>query len=251
MALPNQLSGYYLLFSRESFAAFFDHISAVIFFRAPLAEHTEIKIFVLGILSSLLILFFGFYKKSFAQIKENLFYLIVIIAFLLPDFINGTLFIGRTTFQGNRLYIPLFCIIVIFFSFCRTLIRTNFKLEKILYGFIAILIVLSSYITLSNSKVYQDDLTFWTRVLAESKSTKLLPVIYHLDALVNHGLYNEALKEASLFAGFTEYKNISILRRIAGIYRILGNNEKADYYTSLIKQLFIERETEGKNSTAH
>ena len=240
--LPNQLSGNYLLFSKETFAAFFDHISAVIFFRAPMAEHTEIKIFILGIISSLLILFFGFYKRSYAQIKENLFYIIVIIAFLLPDFINGIPFAGRTTFQGNRVYIPLFCIIVLFFSFCKTLIQTNFKLEKMLYGFIAILIVLSSYIILSNSEVYKNDLTFWTRVIEESKSTKLLPVIYHVDALINHGLYEEALKETSLFAELSGYKSIAVVRRLAVIYKILGDNEKADYYTSLVKQLLIERE---------
>jgi len=241
IVIPDQTGGLSLSFSKQIFAVFFDHISAIIFFRAPMAEHPETKIFVLGIASCALILFFGAYKKSFAQIKQNLFYIAAAAAFLLPDFIIGAAFAGRTTFQGNRLYIPLFCIAVIFFSFCKTVMQINFKLKKPFYIFIAALIVLSSYITIVNSRAYKDDLTFWTRVVSEGKMIKLLPVLYHINALTNHGLYEEALKEALLYAQLTEYKNTAVLKSLVNIYKILGDDKKADYYISAIQRLYEER----------
>ncbi|MDR1696369.1 MAG: glycosyltransferase family 39 protein, partial [Endomicrobium sp.] len=100
-------------------AAFFDHISAIFFLRSPMAEHSDIKIFILGIISVLLSLFAAFYKKDKNGVKEILFYLLLPLIILLPNFISGDDKISRITFHGNRMYIPMFAYLVIIFLFLR------------------------------------------------------------------------------------------------------------------------------------
>ncbi|MDR1695403.1 MAG: hypothetical protein LBR69_02045 [Endomicrobium sp.] len=203
----------------QNCAGFLDMLSAIVFFRAPSAEHIEIKIIILGIISVLMILFFAFWKADEKLIKQNAFCITAILMFFIPSFV-----VMRFFFQANRIYEGFFFILIIIFSFIS---RLKDKQKNIAVFIISFLIILSSYITFKHEYIYKDDLSMWGQIVGEAPQVKLLPVLFYTDALVRRSRFDEALQILTLFAQQTGFDNISVLARIEQIYKLRNDNENA------------------------
>ncbi len=220
--------------SNLNFAAFFDHISAVLFLRAPMAEHRDSMIFILGIISVLVMIFLAFYRKDKGQIKEMLFFLTIPVIFLAPDFISGDYKINRIMFHGNRMYLPFFAFLAVFFSFINTLISQNVKLKNFIYVCLAAVIFLAAAITYKNTAYLQNNLAFWERIVKENKEVSILAVSPYIDALIENDEIEEALKQSEYYALLSDYDDMTLLALLVRLYIIYGFYDKAEEYAEKV-----------------
>ncbi len=203
-----------------------DMVSAVIFVRAPVAEHAGLKIIILGILSLLIIVFTVFYRADKSAIKQNIFYIAAILMFFLPS-----IAVARIMFQGNRMYTCFFFVLILIFCFINRI-----KQKKIAIFAILFLIILSSCVTVKREYVYKDDLSMWNSVINEVSQSKLLPFLYYADALVRRSAFYDAMQVLSFIAKETEFNNVAVLSRIRQVYELQGDSEQALQITELINE---------------
>jgi len=213
---------------------FLDMISAIIFFRAPAAEHVETKIVIFGIIAVFIILFFTFWQAGKMEIKQNIFRIIATLMFFIPSFV-----VMRFFFQGNRIYVGFFFILAVIFSFIN---RLKDRQKKIAVFILLGLIVFSSFVTFKREYIYEDDLSMWGHIVSEAPQVKIMPVLFYADALIKRNAFDQALQTLYIFADKTNFKNVSVLSRIRNVYKLQGDNEKA-----LQIQELIDREMQSRN----
>ncbi|MCL2144092.1 MAG: hypothetical protein FWH43_01155 [Endomicrobia bacterium] len=213
---------------------FLDLLSAIVFFRAPAAEHIETKVIILGIISALIILFSTFWKTDKKTIRQNICFMAGILAFFAPNFV-----VMRFFFQGNRIYVGFFFVLAIVFSFAE---RLKNKQKNAAVIIAAALIILSSYITRKHEYIYEDDMSMWTAVAAEAPKIKLLPLLFYADMLIRRNDFDTAMPLLTGLAEQTNYTNVSILFRIERVYERQGDAEKVLQIQGLINKELQSRQ---------
>ncbi len=232
-----------------SYKVLLDYYSSLYFFNIHFSAYTSNLSLVLGIIAFILGLVFLFFSNLSKNEKT--------IYFLLPVFmIIISLFASQGFYQGSRLYIPLFCTLVIFGSFIDT-----FKNKKITYIFLAVLCLIASYITIQKTPVFQNSFSFFKTVDSENPNYNInLANLYSYELLKN-GYFPEASKKIKEISEITNYKNgynlyllsviyiyeknyqnaVNILEKIINFdqkdiliklficYKALGNNDKSMY----------------------
>jgi tetratricopeptide (TPR) repeat protein len=181
------------LFSSDNINMIFDYYSAIFFFRtsfAALWEKATFQIYLMGSLSILLTAFFSFYRKDFHEKIKMSFYFLLPFILLFPTNLAG----GRLWFQGNRMYIPLFAIIVTLFSFLTYYIE-NKKTRTGLISLILIVIFLCLPITTKASYKFKNSIAFWGNVINESSYTNITAIKFHGYSLMQNGRFQEAINE--------------------------------------------------------
>jgi tetratricopeptide (TPR) repeat protein len=183
-----------LNFSKDNMTMIFDYYSSAIFFRTPIAANSNIYIVSLGILSILITAFFAFYKKTKKEIYKNIFYFLLPAILLIPNLAGE-----RLWFQGNRMYLPLFTIITLFFSFLSPYIE-NKKTRKNSIVAISVLLLISAGITFNKSDNYKNGLIFWEAMIRQSNYINITAYKFHAQALMKNGKFTEAINEITFIA---------------------------------------------------
>ncbi|MCL2335026.1 MAG: hypothetical protein FWC57_03070 [Endomicrobia bacterium] len=221
-------------------AAFFDHISAVFFLRSPMAEHKETKIFILGVISVLISLFMAFYKKDKTGAKEILFYVLLPIIILIPNFISGDNKISRVIFHGNRMYVPLFAYSVIIFSFCKNFTKTP-KYGKFVYAILICVIAASAAITLKSSSYLKTQMTFAERIISENTESSAYAIAYYIDTLLDNNQFDKAFAYAKHYGKESNYENTEILYPLGRMCMLTEDYENASKYLDTVYANYLKR----------
>lgn len=212
----------------DNMGMFFDYYSSMIFFRTPFAANTNIRIIIIGIIAMALTVFFAFYKKDYKDLSKNIFYLYFPLIFLLPNIISE-----RLWFQGNRIYLPLFGIIVLFFSFIESCSQ-NKKFKKVALPLIIILILFASNITWSKAKTFDNNLSFWETILKESEKPDMTHYKFYIFSLIENEKYEQALNLALQVSKITYYSNSELNYLLAFSYFMNRDFENAAKYFELV-----------------
>ncbi len=121
----------------------------------------------------------------------------------------------------HRTYLPSFGFLLIFSSVIYNFLSKKYKVLAIL--FFSIVILTSSILSFERNKVWKDDLTLWTDVIAKSPK-KPRPNAARGDYYVDHKQWNEAIADYSkAIENNPKYEQAYCNRGVA-----LGNNEKWD-----------------------
>ncbi|MDD5022473.1 MAG: hypothetical protein PHR82_10165, partial [Endomicrobiaceae bacterium] len=199
----------------HSYKVLLDYYSSLYLFNIHFSAYTSNLSLVLGIIAFTLSLIFVFFSNMSKSEK--------VIYFLLPVFmIIISLFASQGFYQGSRLYIPLFCSLVIFGSFI-----DNLKNKKITYVFLAVLCLIASYITIQKTPVFQNSFSFFKTVDSEKPNYNInLANLYSYELLKNSYL-PEASKKIKEISEITNYKNGYNLYLLSVIYIYEKNYQQA------------------------
>lgn len=246
-----------------SYKVLLDYYSSLYLFNIHFSAYTSNLSLILGIIAFILSLIFIFFSNLSKSEK--------IIYFLLPVFmILISLFASQGFYQGSRLYIPLFCTLVIFGSFVN-----NLKNKKTTYVFLAVLCLIASYITIQKTSVFENSFSFFKTVDSEKPNYNInLANLYSYELLKN-GYFTEASEKIKEISEITNYKNgynlyllsviyiyeknyqnaVNILEKIINFdqkdiliklficYKALGNNDKSMYYYQQAVNITGDRQT--------
>jgi hypothetical protein len=183
---------------RDNLDMFFDYYASVMFLRTPFGLNVTSKIYFLGAAAFLLTFFFAFFKKSGAErLKMSFFFLLPLI------FIAVNIAGERLWFQGNRMYLPLFAVIVLFFSFASKYLKN--KNEIVLSGAV-VLITVSFMITFRSMDSFKNSLSFWSAIVKDSRLENITAKKFHVYALVDNGMISEAAAESLYIAQITNFE---------------------------------------------
>jgi hypothetical protein len=229
--------GFGLNLSLDNIGMFFDYYSSLIFLRTPFNADSTIAVFITGSIAAALTIFFAFYKKTDQkEIKRNLFYLLLPLLILGPTLSAS----DRLWFQGNRMYTPLFAVVILFFSFMSAYLE-NKKTKKIAVAFISALLIFSSAIVWKRSEVYKNGMNFWGEIVKTNKHFELTAQKFYIYALTEQGKFQDAVNHAvkvSQTIGLSEPETI-----YAGAYAMYMNgnfSEAAKAYEFLIANKLME-----------
>jgi tetratricopeptide (TPR) repeat protein len=254
---------------RDNLNMIFDYYSSIFFLRTPFAAlwgKVSLKLYLIGTISILLTVFFAFYKKDTAEKIKMSFYLFLPLLFILPTNLAGR----RLWFQGNRMYIPYFAIIVLLSSFLTTYIENKKTKTLTVFG-LTIFIVLCGTIAFQASHKFKNSLMFWGSIINESSYANITAYKFHAYALMDNLRFQEAVNElmpiakslnfsydeinyalGSALMLYGDYENAAkifdiivtnkqivaypVFANIVLAYSHLGNKEKADYYFNMFTQ---------------
>jgi hypothetical protein len=181
-----------LHFTMKNTSYFFDYYASVIFLRAPMAANQSALTFFLGIIAFAAAAFMSFCgKKDKQSIYKSAFYFILPLIFLAPNFINDRLF-----FQGNRIYIPLFAIIITAASFCKTVAEGKERVKNIIILCFAAVFLTASAVTIVKTDYFQNPIKFWKAIIDENKFFDSTPYKFYIRALYERGHVQEAIDKA-------------------------------------------------------
>jgi tetratricopeptide (TPR) repeat protein len=202
-----EAGGFSIPFCRDGLIMFFDYYSSMFFLRTPVGvADISLKLFVLGLSGFLLSLFFAFYnEKDTKIIKRNIFFLLITLISIGTNYING----ARLWFQGNRMYVPMLGVIVVFISFLTPYLENKKTRSWIIYCSVIILF-LCVEINVKASYKFKNSITFWTNVINENDYLEVTSYKFHAYALMNNGRFQEAINELLPLANFLKFSNDEI-----------------------------------------
>ncbi|MDR1940921.1 MAG: hypothetical protein LBQ47_01165 [Endomicrobium sp.] len=159
-----------------------EYFSGAFFLITQFGIEPQISIIITAIISVALFVFLFIKQKS--NVKKMSFY------FLLPFLIIGaTIPGGRLWAQANRMYLPLFAIIVLCFSFFAS--QTD-KVKKTFLIFISLFICISFYISFNKNGVFKNSESFWGQIFTELKNHPNVIQNYYATALIRSARIDEA-----------------------------------------------------------
>jgi len=178
-------------FSADNVRMFFDYYTAAVFmttpFRALFDDNMSLFFYLLGVLAFALTAFFAFFKRTKEQRIENLFW------FALPLILIATNLVGeRLWFQGNRMYLPMFAIIILFLSFLKPYLT---KKNIIAHVIIATVFTISLVSTLIGSEGFSNSLTFWDKIISESNYDNVTAKKFRAHAYILNNRTQDAVQE--------------------------------------------------------
>ena len=214
----------------------FDYYSAVLFLRAPFAANSNVYLLIGGMISFALFAFLAFYKKDARAKKENLFYLLLPLFFILPAIIGE-----RLWFQGNRVYAALLGFIIILFSFLSPYIEntdsTKKKIRQIIISAIVVLIVICASISWKKTESFDGALPFWEKIIEESEVVNITAHKFHAYALINAKRPREAAVELLPICRSLDFSYDETNYALGQAFLLSGEFENA----AIVYELMIER----------
>lgn len=210
--------------SADNIGMFFDYYASMLFLRTPLGIDINAYIIILGAAAMLLTCFFAFHKTSRLGAMKNLFYLCLPLLFLLPNIVSE-----RIWFQGNRMYLPLFGIIVLFFSFFSARIE-KIKIRPFTVSVSLLLFLLFAAITQNGYAAYKDALSFWGTMYEQTAAPTVITQNIYTALLIENGDFEKAYPEALKAAERTGYANHTALYNLADCLFVSGDYGKAAQY---------------------
>lgn len=255
--------------SKDNIGMFFDYFSSAVFFRTPFGLNITSGTYILGSLAFIILCFFAFFNKNFKEKKALSFYLFLPFFFLLPNIMGE-----RLWFQGNRMYAPLFAIIIIFFSFLSPYLNNAGKKKAVVSKIIVmILIVLSFFVTYKKQATFKNGLVFWEALIKETSFVssahyrfyglelieldRLEDAINSLiyagqkigfadpeltyilsNAFILKGDYNNAAKALEIIISQGNYLRPHVYGNIFIVYHFLNDEKKANDAFSILQQHF-------------
>ncbi|MCL2144118.1 MAG: glycosyltransferase family 39 protein [Endomicrobia bacterium] len=213
--------------SSDNIAMFFDYYASLIFLRTPFGLNVTLGVYLLGAAAFLITIFFAFYKKDKIQRIRNSFFL------ALPLIFTGTNIVSeRLWFQGNRMYLPLFAVTVLLFSFLEPYLEN--KKNKTAAIMTAVLIILSSVITFKSSGAFKNSLNFWNAVITDSRYENITARKFRVTALIKNGMIQDAVDEAGLISRMTNFSNAEITYALANSLLLNRDYENAAKFYELL-----------------
>jgi hypothetical protein len=210
--------------------AFFNHISAILFLRTPLAAYNSVKICILGSISVIILLAAVFYDgKDKRVFKLKFLCLFSIFIFLLPDFMTPPLF-----FHGNRMYAPLLGTIIIVFYFAASFCKNKRIRPKYVLPVYAAFILLCAAATAKNLPQTKDGVTFWGGIVKESSAVDSTAHKFLIYSYLEAGRHRKALGTARHSAMLTKYGQNDIIELLANLYALEEDYENAAKYFELL-----------------
>lgn len=189
-----------LNFSDDNLGMFFDYYACAFFLRTPFGANVSIKIIIMGTAAIFAAACFAFFnKKDKNQIKRGFFWFCFPFLFLAAN-IAGE----RLWFQGNRMYLPMLAIIILFFSFIKTFLRGQ-KSKILAAVFAAVTIAAAVSITRGKAENFKNSLAFWEAVIGDSLKINITAHKFHSYALINNGNFQEAANEMLAICERTNY----------------------------------------------
>jgi len=215
----NEPSGYLLktAVNFRDYGMFFEYYYSVFLLRAPIAVNSFSKIAMLsGALLAVALPIFSFICAK--DKKKIIFYIVLPFILLLP-----TVMAGRVWFQANRMYLPMFAIIVCLFTIYDYLAGKYKDRERIITAAVVAAIILCSYITWTKLPVFQNGVTFFGKMYDESKHMgTLIPNLYAY-SLLKHGYLEEAFEVASKTTQPNAGENTALVYNMGNYYIIKGD----------------------------
>jgi hypothetical protein len=225
-------------FEKENFYAFFNHLSSIFFLRAPILSTIEPKNLIMGVISSLILCFMLFYSKTKKDFFTKLPFCILIFAFISIDFIATPVI-----FQGNRMYVAFFGIIVVSCYFYAQLfenaVRNKSCGNKIFFrAFFIVLLIVCASISLANEKYLKNGDVFWSKAqtyLQKVHNPARISISY-LFSLIRQNRLDEALDKALYYFNALQYKKAQIAHVISQIYLLKGDYVNAARYFTFLPE---------------
>ncbi|AKL98388.1 tetratricopeptide repeat protein [Endomicrobium proavitum] len=206
----------------DNIRMFFDYYASAIFMTTPfraLYGTIEPYFYPLGIFAAGLTVFFAFFKKNKEQKYENFFWLTLPLIMLAPNLIGE-----RLWFQGNRMYVPLFAIIILFFSFLQPYLKTKKTAAQTV---IAVIFVIAVIGTLNGSAGFKNSLTFWNKMINESAYEHITAKKFRVTAYIKNGDTQTAAKEALYIAQISRFSDPEIMYLLGLAFLQNGNYKEA------------------------
>jgi hypothetical protein len=184
--------GFSIPFCKDGVVMFFDYYSSIFFLRTPFGVVSmSLKLFFLGLSGFLLSLFFAFYNiKDKKIIKRNAFFVLITLISIGTNCITGT----RLWFQGNRMYLPVLGVIVVFVSFLTPYLENKKTKAWTIYCFALIMLVCITT-NIKASYKFKNSIAFWGNIVNENDYTEITSYKFHAYALMKNGRFQEAINE--------------------------------------------------------
>jgi hypothetical protein len=186
------VGGFSIPFCKDGLVMFFDYYSSMFFLKTPVGvADMTLELFVLGLSGFLLSLFFAFYNvKDTKIIKKNVFFLLITLISISTNYINGT----RLWFQGNRMYVPMLGVIVLFISFLTPYLENKKTRNWIIYCSVIILFICIQINTKASYK-FKNSIAFFGNIINESSYTNVTAIKFYGYCLMQNGRFQEAINE--------------------------------------------------------
>jgi len=209
----------------DNIRMFFDYYTSAFFLTTPfraLYGTIETYFYPLGIFAAVLTAFFAFFKKNRRQRTENFFWFALPLIMLAPNIVAE-----RLWFQGNRMYVPLFALIVLLFSFLEPYFKTKKNTVK---SIVAVVLLICVVTTLKGSEDFKGNLSFWNKIIEESAyenitAKKFLSIVY-----IKNDRTQDAVNEALYIAKETNFSDPEILFCLGNAF-LQNENYKESAYT--------------------
>ena len=100
----------------------------------------------------------------------------------------------RLWFQGNRMYVPMLGVIIVFISFLTPYLENKKTKSWIIYCFSVIMLICVATNVKASYK-FKNSIAFWGNVINENGSTEITSYKFHAYALMDNGRFQEAVNE--------------------------------------------------------
>jgi len=198
-----------------SYKVFFDYYCGAYFLKIHFSGYVTDTSFYLGILAFCISLLFAIFCKLTIYEKFLYFTLPIII-------ISVNLLAGQLFYQASRMYIPLACILIPFCSFLQQI-----KNKKIICVIFAVIISISFFLTIKQSKYFENPLTFLQKVDSEKPNYNTVFANLYSYHLLQNGNIHKASGKIKEIAEITGYKNTYNLYLLAVINIYEKNYQQA------------------------
>jgi hypothetical protein len=228
------VGGFSIPFCKDGLVMFFDYYSSIFFLRAPFGVvNMSLKLFILGLSGFLLSLFFAFYNvKDTKIIKRNIFFLLIMLISIGTNCMTGT----RLWFQGNRMYVPMLGVVVIFASLLAPYLENRKTRGWIIYCF-AIIMLLCIETNVKASYKFKNSIAFWGNVINENGYLEITAHKFHGYALMNNGRFSEAVNELLPLANFLKFNYDEVNYALGSAFMLNEDYENA----AKIFEIMIEK----------
>lgn len=232
--LNSILKSFYL----ENFSMFFEYYSSMFFLTVPFAVNIKTQTFILGSVAMAFTVYL-----TFSCGKEKLkkfFYFILPFMFIAP-----TMPAGRIWYQGNRMYIPLFAVLALFFICLETIKSDKKKFINYIYTAIILLLLLCSLITSTKIDHFKNGVTFWSAVYKDAIKPSIVVQNLYTDSLLSYGYPDEAFPIIQKALSDSDHSSLSTVYNLANYYFLLGDYGKAGRYfeEAIENQVLADAET--------
>lgn len=198
-----------------SYKVFFDYYCGAYFLKIHFSGYVTDSSFYLGILAFCISLLFAIFCKL--TIYEKILYFTLPIIIISVNLLAGQLF-----YQASRMYIPLACILIPFCSFLQQI-----KNKKIICVIFAVIISISFFLTIKQSKYFENPLTFLQKVDSEKPNYNTVFANLYSYHLLKNGNTHKAAEKIKEIAEITGYKNAYNLYLLAVINIYEGKYQQA------------------------
>ena len=174
----------------DNIRMFFDYYLSAIFMTTPfraLYGDVNVSFYILGSLAFAMTAFFAFFEKNKEQRIENFFWFALPFILIAPTLVSE-----RLWFQGNRMYVPMFAIIILFFSFLKPYLT---KKNIIVHVVVAAVFIIGLVASLSGSEGFSGSLPFWNKVVSESNYDNITAKKFQANAYISNNRTDDAVKE--------------------------------------------------------